>query len=322
MSHSLLRKIFVASAFAMSIGAAHAAYPDRPIRVVVPSAAGGSPDIVVRIFSNEIGKKLGQSLVVDNRPGAAGNIGMQAVMTAQPDGYTIGYGNNATLTTNEFLFTKLPYDPNKLEPVVLLTKTASVLVVNNNLPVKNVQELVQYCKQHGDKVSFGSAGIGTSAHIGAELFKTMTGIKAVHVPYKGAPQAQNDLMAGNVQFMFDNFGAIGPNVKAGKVRALAVTSKARTPLFPDVPTMDEAGVKAFEMTAWGAIIAPPGTPAEIVTKLNKAFNEVMQDKNVQAQLQKLGSTPVGGTPDDARKHIKAERAKWGEVVRKSGAKVE
>ncbi|MEG1767182.1 MAG: tripartite tricarboxylate transporter substrate binding protein [Comamonas sp.] len=316
-----VRLTFVAVAATLAF-AAQAAWPDRPIKIVVPSAAGGSPDILTRIFSNELGRRLGQSVVVENRPGAGGGIGMQAVMTASPDGYTIGYGNNATLATNEFLFSKLPYDPAKLVPVIALTSTGSLLVVNKDLPIQNVQELVRYVKQHPENSFFGSGGTGTTSHLGAEMFKTMTGIGSMHIPYKGAPQAITDLMGGSVQFLFDNIASVGPAVTGGKLRAIAVTSKERSPQFPSVPTLNESGVAGFEMRAWGALVAPPGTPAEIVNRLNVEVNAILKDEKVRAQFEQLAFTPIGGTPQDLRRLVESERVKWGEVVRKSGAKVD
>ncbi|MET1116468.1 MAG: tripartite tricarboxylate transporter substrate binding protein [Comamonas sp.] len=316
------RRLLVAVAATFAVTAAQAAYPERAIRFIVPAAAGGGPDVVSRLFAEKMAKRLGQPVVIDNKPGAAGNIGMQALQNAAPDGYTIAYGNNATLATNEFLFSKLPYDPQKLEPIVLTNRGSSLLVVNNDVPVKNVQELVQYTKEHANKVSFASGGTGTSGHVGAELFKVMTGAKGLHIPYKGGPQAVNDVIAGNVQFLFDNISSVGAMVNGGKLRALAVTTKERSPLFPNIPTMDEAGVKGFEMSAWGALVAPPGTPVEIIKRLNFEFNEVAKDPEIVAHVQKMGSRLVGSTPDELRSFIASERLKWGAVVRKSGAKVD
>ncbi|KAF1050101.1 Bug family tripartite tricarboxylate transporter substrate binding protein [Xylophilus sp.] len=319
---STSRRLLLACLFAFTLPAAHAAWPDRPIRFIVPAAAGGAPDIAARLFGDRLAAKLGQPVVIDNRPGAAGNIGMQAVATATPDGYTIAYGNNATLATNEFLFSKLPYDPARLVPVAQLTRAASLLVVNNDSPAKTVQDLVQLARQRPGAMSFGSGGTGTSGHVGAELFKHMAGIDAQHIPYKGAPQAINDLMAGRVEFLFDNVSSVGPHVAGGKLRALAVTTRERSPLFPDVPTMNEAGVKGFEMSAWGAIVAPPGTPAGIVQRINRIVNEAVQDPAFAAQVQKMGTNAVGGSPADLQRLIASERIKWGEVVRRSGAKVD
>ena len=322
MNLRLARRTLAAVAVLAFAATAHAAWPERPIKIVVPSAAGGSPDILTRIFSNELGKRLGQGVVVENRPGAGGSIGMQAVMSANPDGYTLAYGNNATLATNEFLFSKLPYDPAKLVPIIALSSTASLLVVNKDLPIQNVQELLQYVKQHPEKSSFGSGGTGTTSHLGAEMFKTMTGISSMHIPYKGAPQAINDLMGGSVQFLFDNIASVAPTVTGGKLRAIAVTSKERVAQFPNVPTLNESGVPGFEMRAWGALVAPPGTPAEIVNRINQEVNAILKDEKIRAQFEQLAFSPIGGTPQDLRRLVESERVKWGEVVRKSGAKVD
>lgn len=305
-----------------TLSAAHAEWPERPVRIIVPAAAGGSPDIVMRLFGNELAKRLGQSFVIDNRPGAGGNIGMQAVASATPDGHTLGYGNNVTLATNEFLFSKLPYDPAKIVPVVSLVSAASMLVVNKELPVHSVDELVRYAKARPNATAFGSGGTGTAGHLGAELFKSLSGIASTHVPYKGAPQAISDLMGGNIHFLFDNIASVGPSVAGNKVRAIAVTSKVRSPHFPSLPTLDESGIKGFEMQAWGGLVAPNGTPPEITARLNRELNEILKDEKVRAQLYQLSFAPLGGSSDDFRRFIQVERRKWGEIVRMSGAKVD
>ncbi|OZI39881.1 ABC transporter substrate-binding protein [Bordetella genomosp. 5] len=322
MKLAITRRLLAAATLFCATAGAQAAWPDRPIRIIVPSAAGGSPDILARFIGAELSKRLGQSVVIENRAGAGGNIGMQALVSAPADGYTIAYGNNATLATNEFLFSKLPYDPATLVPIVQLTLTASLLVVNKDLPVKTVPELIAYAKARPNQVFFASGGLGTSGHLGGELFKTEAGISTVHVPYKGGAQAMNDLVGNQVQYMFDNFSSAGPNVQSGAVRALAVTSKARSPNFPDLPTMQEAGIAGFEITAWGALVAAPGTPPEIVARLNKEVNAALQDEKVREQILSTGSTPVGGSPDDLRRQIESERVRWGDIVKKSGAKVD
>jgi tripartite-type tricarboxylate transporter receptor subunit TctC len=316
------RTLLASLLVALSASASQAAWPERPLRIIVPAAAGGSPDIVCRIVGEELARRLGQPVIVENRPGAAGNIGLQALQTAAPDGYTIGYGNNATLATNQFLFSRLPYDPDRLLPIVALVSTSSLLVVNKDLPVRNVRELIAFGKRTGPGLSFGSAGTGTASHLGAELLKTLTGMSGQHVPYKGGPQAITDLMGGNVQFIFDNIASVGPSVAAGKVRAIAVTAKKRSPLFPDVPTLDEAGVPGFEMTAWGGLVAPPGTPQEVVSRINKEVNAMFKDEKVRAQLERQAFSPIGGTPQRFSELMASERSKWGDVVRKSGAKVD
>ncbi|MDR2326552.1 MAG: tripartite tricarboxylate transporter substrate binding protein [Acidovorax sp.] len=315
--------VVLAAASLLATSAALAAWPERPVKIIVPAAAGSSPDILTRLFGNELAKKLNQPVVVENRPGAAGNIGMQALMTAAPDGYTLAYGNNATLTTNEFLFSKLPYDPARLEPIALLVRTPSVLVVSASSPIKSVRELISLSKQSANKqFSFGSGGTGTSGHLAAELMKTQTGMRGQHIPYKGAPQAMNDLMGGNIEFMFDNMASAMPNVTGGKLRALAVTTKERSKVYPDIPTMDEAGVPGFEITAWGGFMAPPNTPQDIVLRINKDLNDILKDPRTLQQLNQLAFMPMGGTPAQLRELISTERVKWGEVVRQSGAKID
>ena len=316
------RRLLMAAACTSAL-AAQAAFPDKPLKIVVPGVAGGSPDVLTRLIGNALSKKLGQPVVIDNKGGAGGNIGMQALVSAAPDGYTLAYGNNATLTTNEFLFSKLPYNPQTLVPVGAIATTSSFLLVNNTVPAKTVAELVAYGKKADKPLQYGSGGIGTTSHLGAELFKTKVGLEsAEHIPYKGSPQAMSDLIAGSLQFYFENIVTAAPQVQAGKVRALAVTSKERTPLFPDLPTMEEAGVPGFVMNAWGGLVAPPGTPRDVVMKLNTALNEVLKDDEVVQQMAKMAFKPLAGTPEAFKALADSERAQWGAVVKASGAKVD
>ena len=303
--------------------AAQAAYPDKPIKIIVPGVAGGSPDVLTRLIGNELSKKLGLPVVIDNKGGAGGNIGIQALVSAAPDGYTLAYGNNATLTTNEFLFSRLPYNPQTLVLVGGIATTSSFLLVNNNVPAKTVAELVAYGKKADKPLQYGSGGIGTTSHLGAELFKTKMGLQsAEHIPYKGSPQAMGDLMAGSLQSYFENIVTAAPQVQAGKVRALAVTSKERLPQFPDLPTMQEAGVPGFVMNAWGGLVAPPGTPRDVVMTLNTALNDVLKTPEIIAQLDRMAFKPLGGPPEAFKALADSERAQWGAVVKASGAKVD
>ncbi|VFR20318.1 Tricarboxylate transport protein TctC [plant metagenome] len=302
---------------------AQATWPDKPVRLIVPSAAGGSPDILCRYLASELAKRLGQPVVVENRPGAGGNIGIQAVARSEPDGYTLGYGNIATLAINRSLFSSLPYDPERdLAPVIAAVTTANLLVVNAALPVKSVADLVAYARERPGQVTMASAGNGTTSHLGGELFKDIEQLEVLHVPYRGSPQAIQDLMGGNVQFMFDNLPSILPSVTGGKVRALAVTSTTRSALVPDVPTMQEAGVKDYDMQAWGGFVLPAGTPDPIIQRLNTTFNEMLADPAVKAKLADLAFDTLGGTPDDLRALMDRETRKWGEIVRASGARVD
>ena len=319
---SKLRALGTIALLVLLVSQANDAWPDRPIKLIVPSAAGGSPDIVSRLVAYELSKRLGQPVVIDNRPGAGGNIGMQALMAAAPDGYTLAYGNNATLATNESLYSKLSYEPGKLLPVVALVSTNNLLVVNKGLPVSTVSELIAYARKHPDRLSMGSAGTGTTSHLGGELFKSMSGVSIQHVAYKGSPQAIQDLMGNSIQLMFDNVPSIGSSVSADKVRALAVTSKRRSPLFPQIPTMDEAGVRGYEMTAWGGLVATHGVPMEVIERLNKEVNTILEDERIKAQLAKIGFEALGGTAQQFQAFVASERTKWSAVIQKSGAKVD
>ncbi len=239
-----------------------AAWPDHPIRLVVPSAAGGSPDAICRIVATELGKSLGEPLVVDNKPGASGNIAMVDVAHATPDGYTLGYANVGTLSINKALFPKLPYDPDtQFTPVALLGFVQNALVVRNDLGVKDVKGLIALAKSKPGALSMGSSGSGTTGHLSGELFKSMTGTAIVHIPYRGSPQAIQDLMGGQVDLMFDNLSSITPHIKSGRLKALAVTGAKRSPLFPDLPTMAEAGVPGYDVVAWAASSRPPARPS-------------------------------------------------------------
>ncbi|SOY47265.1 conserved exported hypothetical protein [Cupriavidus taiwanensis] len=309
-------------ALLLAPAAAQAAWPEKPVRLIVPTAPGGAPDIVARLFGDALSKRLGQAVIVENRPGAGGNIGMQALLAAPADGYTIGYGNNATLSTNRFLYSKLPYDPDKLVPIVGLVTTVNILAVNPSLPVKTTQELVAYARANPGKLSMGSAGNGTTSHLGGELFKVMASLNIAHVPYKGSTPALQDLVGNNVQLMFDNVPSIGPYVVSNRVRALAVTSSKRSPQFPDLPTMAEAGLKGYELTAWAGLVAAPGTPAEAIERLNREVNAIIKDPAFRAHLDKLSFDPLGGTARDFQQLIATETVKFGELVRKSGARVD
>jgi len=302
---------------------ASAAYPDRPIRLIIASAAGGSPDVVTRILCIELTKQLGQQIVIDNRPGGAQTIGTDMVVRAVPDGYTLGYANVVTLAINKTLLPKQPYDPDRdLALIGQFLSTANLLAVNNSLPVKSVSELVEYARKNPSKLLNASAGNGTTGHLGGELFKIMTGTKITHVPYKGSPQGIADLLAGQVQLMFDNLTSISPHVKAGKLRGLGVSGPRRSPVFPDLPTIAEAGVPGYVTTAWGGLVAPAGTPRAIVTRLNAEVNKALEMPALKERFAVIDAEPVGGTIEAFAAFVTSESAKWGDVVRKSGAKLD
>src|SRR5258707_3376487 len=244
---------------------AQAAYPEKPIRFVVPSAPGGSVDVLMRILTQQLSAQMGVAFVVENKPGASFVPGTMDIVKAAPDGYTLGYGNIVSLAVNRTLMPKLPYDVEKdLTLVTNVVQVFNMLAVNNDLPAKSVAELIAYARKYPGKLSNGSSGNGTTGHLGGELFKTMAGIDILNVPYKGSPQAINDLMSGNIQVMFDNVLSIGPHAKAGRVRALGMSSPKRAARFPDVPTIAEAGVPGYETSSWGGIIAPAKLPPEIL----------------------------------------------------------
>ncbi|HZN22941.1 MAG TPA: tripartite tricarboxylate transporter substrate binding protein [Burkholderiales bacterium] len=302
---------------------AAAEYPERPIRLIISSAVGGSPDIVTRILAAELVKQMGQQIVIDNRPGAAQTIGTEMVVRATPDGYTIGYANVVTLAINKSLLPKQPYDPDRdLVIVGQFLSTYNLLAVTNALPVKSVKELIAHARQNPGKLSNASGGNGTTGHLGGELFKMMTGTQIVHVPYKGSPQGITDLIAGQVHMMFDNLTSISPQVKSGKIRGLGVSSLKRSPIFPDVPTISEAGVPGYETNAWGGIVVPVGTSKAIVTKLNAEINKALQSPTLRERYAAIQAEPVGGTPEQFAEYVKKETLKWAEVVRKSGARID
>ncbi|HYC45725.1 MAG TPA: tripartite tricarboxylate transporter substrate binding protein [Burkholderiales bacterium] len=314
-------RVFAAIALVGS-SLASAAYPERPLRYVMGSAAGGGPDIAARIVMAQLGRQLGQQVVVENRPGASGSIGTEVIARATPDGYTIGHGNIQTMAIARNLM-KLPYNIDKdFQPVVHMYGTPNLLAVTLSLPVNSVQDLIAYAKKNPDKLLFASTGSGSSIHVGMELFKQMTGTQMVHVPFKAAVVAIADLTAGRVQLMADNINSIGPHVKAGRLRGLAVTSGKRVPAFAELPTISEAGVPGFEVQAWAGVIVPAAVPKSIVQRLNAEINKALVAPAVAEKLPGLGLIVVGSTPEAFRAHIRKEAARWAEVVKRSGAKFE
>lgn len=314
----------VAVALALVAGPAVAQqnYPDRPIRLVVPFAAGGSTDIVARIIAAKMGEILKQSIVVENRSGAGGNAGAAAVARAEPDGYTVLMGTVATHAINPALYTKMPYDPVKdFAPVSLLVNVPNVIVVHPSLNVKTVAELITLLKANPGKYDYASSGIGTPLHLSGALFESMAGVKMVHVPYKGAGPALLDVVGGQVKIMFDNLPSSIGQIRKGGVIGLAVTTKERSPAAPDMPTVSESGLPGYETYSWNAIFAPAGTPMPIIDKLAKAGAEAVADPAVKARLADLSAVSVGSTPAQLADHVKAELAKWGPVVKASGASV-
>jgi tripartite-type tricarboxylate transporter receptor subunit TctC len=304
----------VSGAFAQD---AAANYPNRPIRIIVCVPAGGGVDTVTRIVANGLQKKLGQSVVVENRSGAGGNIGAEAVFTSDPDGYTLLAAQPAPLTVNPLLYKQMGFDPTKFEPVDIMTSIANVLLVRPDFPAKSAKDFIAYAKANPGKINYASQGIGTTSHLTAALFERMTGTKLVHVPYKGTAPALNDLIASHVDMIFMELASALKLHEAGKAHILAVATSARIPSLPDVPTFAEAGVKGFESGTWNAIVAPPKTPPAIVAKLNKAINEVLESPDVQDHFKKIDLHAAGGTPAQAAAFIKNETAVWGAVIKEA-----
>src|SRR5438094_8586870 len=302
-----------AQALAQSDATAH--YPSRAVKIVVSAPPGGGLDIAARVIADRLAKMWGQPFVVENRPGAGGNLGAEAVAQAEPDGYTLLAAQPAPLTTNVVLYKKLNFDPAAFEPLAIMTSIPNTLAVRLDLPTASVAELIAYAKANPGKLNFGSQGVGTTPHLTGELFARVTGTKLTHVPYRGTAQAVNDLIAGHLDLLFFQLDSVREQYQAKKAKMLAVTTAARVASVPDVPTMEEAGVKGFRSDTWNALAAPPKTPAAIVTKLNGAINEVLHAPETAEHLRTMDMTPIGGTPDETRTFLKEETARWGAVIR-------
>ena len=305
------------------LAASAAAQSDRPVHFVVGFTPGGPSDILARALGAKLADALGQPVVVENRPGAGGNIAAEAVAKSAPDGNTWLLGNNSILATNQSLYARLAYDPVKdFAPVALVAVQPNILVVNPGLPVHSVRELVDYARQNPGRLNYASSGSGAAAHLAAELFKAMTGVSMVHVPYKGAQPALTDVLAGQCQLMFATSASVIPYIKAGRLRALAVTTVERSPGMPELPTIAEAGVPGFEAITWHGVVVPAQTPASVVERLNRAINAVLRQKDLVERLSGLGAEVAGGTPQDFAAYIAREIPKWTKVVRDSGAKAD
>ena len=300
------------------------AYPARPIRFVVPYAPGGPLDLIARAIGQKLTEATGQAVVVDNKPGAGGNIGADIVAKAAPDGYTIVMGAVATHAINPTLYPKIPYDPVKdFTPVAMVAVVPNVLVVNPALPVKSVKELIDFAKAKPSYLNFASGSNGSTGHLAGELFNALAGVQMVHIPYKGGAPAMADLLAGQVQLMFDNLANALPQVKAGKLRALAVTTAQRSAFAPDLPTLAEAGVPGFDLTTWFGIFLPGNAPRDIVLRLNTEINKALNAPDMKDRLEKMGAEPpANNTPERFAAFIKVEFDKYARVIKASGAKVE
>ena len=326
-----MNKAFViAAACVACIGAVHAqvtnkpggVYPSKPIRLIVPFAPGGSNDIMARLLGQKLSESMGGQIVVDNRAGGSGIIGTDLAAKAAPDGYTL-LMMSLTFAVNPSLYSKLPYDTLKdLTPVTLVASAPLMLVVHPSIPAKSVQEFLAYAKANPGKLNFGSGGPGTTPHLAGEMLKLMARVQMTHVPYKGGGPALTDLMGGQIQLMLENIPSTLPLAKSGKVRALAVSSRQRSPLIPDLPTLDEAGLKGYEIVGWNGLFVPAGTPWNIVTHLHSETTRALAQADAKERLATMGAEGVGSSPDEFRAFVKAEISKWARVVKEAGLKVE
>jgi tripartite-type tricarboxylate transporter receptor subunit TctC len=312
--------LMAAALAAASTGALAQAYPDKVVRLISPYAPGGSNDLTARIISQKLGEALGQQVIVENKPGAATQIATQFVAKSAPDGYTLLLAA-ATHGTNPSLFTKLPYDTLKdFTPIVMAATVPTYLLVNESVPARTVAELVAYAKKNPGKLNFGSAGNGSAPHLALELFKQEAGVDIVHVPFKGSAPAMTAVLSGDVQGSFETYNVFQPHLKAGKVRALAVTTPKRTPQEPGVPTLAESGFPGFQAYAWFSVLAPAGTPGAVVERLNREINRIFTLPEVKEQYSKMGLIPGGGTPAELDAFIRADIAKWSKVIKAAGIK--
>ena len=308
-------------ALAAALGVATSAmaedYPTRPIRVIVPFPAGQASDTIVRLVGDQLGRRLGQPIIVENKPGAGGNLGTEQGARAAADGYTLTIAT-AALPISKLVYRKLAYDPVKdFDPVTLMTVTPLVLVTRPNLPANNVKELVELARKSPGTLTFASSGQGTSHQLSSELLKALADVDMLHVPYRGSAPAHLDLMGGRVDIMFDNIVPVSPHIQSGKLKALAVTTKERAPALPSVPTMAESGYASFEAVAWFGVLAPAGTPAPIVDRLSREINAVLQMPEVNAKLVSMGANVAGTSPAEFRSFMAAEINKWVPVVKRA-----
>ena len=316
-------RLLLATLLLTTFATAHGAYPEKPIRFIIPSAAGGSPDVLMRILTAELSNRLGVPFVIINKPGANFVIGTIDIVNAPPDGYTLGYGNIVSLAINYGLLPKVPYEVEKdLTLISNCVRVFNLLAVNNDVPVASVKELIDYARKNPDKLVMASGGNGTTGHLGGELFKAMTGTSMLHVPYRGSAQAINDVISGEAQVIFDNLSSITPFAKAGRVRPLGVSGARRSPLFPDIPTIAEAGVPGYQTIAWGGIIGPAHLPPEIVEKLHREIVAALQSPAVRKRFAELDTDPDGSTPREFLDLTRRERPRWAEVIKRSGAKLD
>jgi tripartite-type tricarboxylate transporter receptor subunit TctC len=321
--HTTVMAAAMLAAAAHGVAFAAQAYPTRPIRIVVAYTPAGATDILARVIGQKMNEAWGQPVIIENRPGANGNIGTEYAAKAAPDGHTFLMTTAGPHGINPSLYRKLGYDAVKdFTAVSLVALVPNILVVNNALPAKSVKELIAYAKANPGKLSYGSPGAGSTAHLSMELFKSMTGTNLVHVPYKGSAGVLTDVMGGQIAATMDNMPAYLPQVKAGKIRALAVTPNKRSPAAPDIPTVAEAGVPGYNSSAWFGLVAPAATPKDVVSKLSAETARILQLPDVKSRLSELGAEPIGGTPEQFSAHIKAEIEKWAKVIKEANVELQ
>lgn len=301
--------------------AAAQAYPDKPIKWVIPWPPGGGADVFSRLISKQVADGLGTQLIIENRGGAAGNIGAAAAARSAPDGYTIVFAYSGTHSINRHLHKSMPFQESDFTPVIFLSSVPQLLTVNANSPYKSVADVIAAAKANPGKLTFGSSGNGAINHLAGQLFADTAGVKLQHVPYKGGAPAANALMAGEIDLIFGEPSTLLPHVASGRLRALAVTGAKRSPGVPDLPTIAETGLKGYEVTSWNGVLAPAGTPDAAIKRLNAEFNKALSNPEMRARLLKMGYEPVGGAPELFSKHIAAETEKWGPVVKRSGLEI-
>ncbi|MFL5072289.1 MAG: Bug family tripartite tricarboxylate transporter substrate binding protein [Xanthobacteraceae bacterium] len=318
-----MRRLIAIALFSIALLAQAQPYPTKPIHLIVPFPPGGGNDTVARAIAQQLGPDLGQPMVIDNRPGAGGSVGAELAAKAPPDGYTLFLAGVGSHAVNPNVHAKLPYDPVKdFAPVTLLASAPSVLVVNPAVPARTIAEFTAYARANPGKLNYASNGAGSAAQLAAAMYETMAGVRMVHVPYKGIAPAMTDLMGGEVQLMFGTIVALVPHIQAGKLRALAVTSRKRSPLLPDLPTLAESGLPDYQAGSWYGILAPAGTPREIIERLHGAIVKALKQPDVAKRLAAEGAEVIGSTPGEFAAHIKSELARVGDVVRAAGIRAE
>ena len=318
-----LKWLCAAAALALALPAAAQGYPAKPIRFVVPYPAGGPLDSVARLLAQKVSDSTRQPVVVDNKPGAGGNIGADIVAKSPPDGYTILMGAVATHAINPTLYASIPYDAVRdFTPITQVASTPNVLVVNPSVPAGDVKGFIAYARANPGKLNFGSGSTGSAGHLAGELFNAQAGVKMTHVPYKGAAPAMQDLLGGRIELMFDNLASSLAQVKAGKVRALAVTTARRSGLAPDLPTIAESGLPEFDISTWFGVFAPAGVPRDVVDRLHAEFTRALAAPDVREKMLALGAEPVGNRPEEFAAYIRREAEKYARVIKASGAKVD